>query len=110
MLRTQKPLHARPRQDRAQELRGDFPFKQPVAILGKHRVIPHRIVDTEADKPAEQQIPVAPSTAAPSESNRTLAAASSVIVSPVTQMHQVLLILMRQRLEVLLQMCQDKSS
>jgi hypothetical protein len=56
MVRAQKPLHARLRQDRAQELRGDIALKQPVAVLGEHRMVPRRIVDAEADEPAEQQI------------------------------------------------------
>src|SRR5258707_543929 len=81
MVRTQKPLHARLGKDRAQEPRGDIAFKQSVAVLGKYRVVPRRIIDAGADEPAGRT-PVAPSTAAPNESNRTLAAASPVTVSP----------------------------
>jgi hypothetical protein len=32
--------------------------QQPVAILAEHRVIPHRVVDLQTDKPAEQQVVV----------------------------------------------------
>ena len=43
-------------QDRAQELRGDVAFKQPVPVLREHRMVPRRIVDADADEPPEQQV------------------------------------------------------
>jgi hypothetical protein len=41
---------------RAQELGGDIAFQQPLAVLGKRRVIPGSIVNAHADEPAKQEI------------------------------------------------------
>ena len=41
-----------------QELGRDLALEQPVAVLGEHRHVPHRIVDAQADKPAKQQVVV----------------------------------------------------
>ena len=49
---------------------------KPVLVFGESRRIPHRIVDAEPDKPAEQQVVLDPldQTAATSGSNKTPAA------------------------------------
>jgi hypothetical protein len=41
-----------------EEFRRDLAAEPPVAVLGEHGDVPHRIVDAEADEPAEQQIVV----------------------------------------------------
>jgi hypothetical protein len=33
-----------------------FAGQQPLAVLGKHGDVPHRFVDAQADKPAEQKL------------------------------------------------------
>ena len=43
---------------RAQELGRDLALEQPVAVLGEHRHVPHRVVDAQPDEPAEQEIVV----------------------------------------------------
>jgi hypothetical protein len=45
--------HPRLHQNRAQELGGDGALQQAVAVLGKRRVIPHHIVNADANEPAE---------------------------------------------------------
>ena len=60
MIRAEQPLHPRLRQHRAQELGGDVALQQPLAVLGERRVIPDRIVNAEADKPAKQQVELQP--------------------------------------------------
>ena len=47
-------------QNRAQEPGRDLAIQQPVAVLRKGRVVPHRIIDAEPDKPSEQQIELQP--------------------------------------------------
>ena len=60
VLARQKPLHPRLRQQRRQEARGDRPFEETIAVLGKGGVIPHRLVRPQPDKPAEQEIELHP--------------------------------------------------
>jgi hypothetical protein len=48
------------RQNRSEKLRGDIAFEQPVTVLGEGCRIPHRVLDAEPDKPAEQRIMVEP--------------------------------------------------
>jgi hypothetical protein len=43
-------------QHRRHELRGDVTGNQPLAVLGEYRHIPHRGIQRQPDKPAEQQI------------------------------------------------------
>jgi len=52
----QEPLDLGLRQDRAQELRGDVAFEQPVPVLREDRMVPGRIVNADADKPPEQEV------------------------------------------------------
>jgi hypothetical protein len=56
VIRGQKLLHLGLRQHRRQELRRDVAFQQPVAVLGEHRMVPGRVVDADADEPAEQEV------------------------------------------------------
>jgi hypothetical protein len=56
MVRAEQTLHPRLRHYRAQELGGDIAFQQPLAVLGKRRVIPGSIVNAHADEPAKQEI------------------------------------------------------
>jgi hypothetical protein len=60
MIRAEQTLHPRLRQHRAQELGGDVALQQAIAVLGERRVIPHRIVNAKADKPAEQEVELQP--------------------------------------------------
>jgi hypothetical protein len=60
MIRAKQPLHPRLRQNRAQQLGGDVAFQQALAVLGKRRVIPRRIVDASADEPAKQEVELEP--------------------------------------------------
>src|SRR5439155_11361738 len=53
-----------------QEPGRDLAFEQPVAVLRKGRVIPHRIVDAEPDEPPEQQIELQPLHQLPLRSDR----------------------------------------
>jgi hypothetical protein len=39
---------------------GNLSRQQPVAILGKDRVIPHRVIDPKPNKPAKQQVKMHP--------------------------------------------------
>jgi hypothetical protein len=48
------------RQHGSEKLRSDVALEQPVAVLGERRGIPHRVLNAEPDKPAEQQIMVDP--------------------------------------------------
>ena len=41
-----------------EEVLGDRLVEQPLAVEGERRVIPHRVVDVQADEPAEQQVVV----------------------------------------------------
>lgn len=43
-------------QHRFEQLGGNVGIEQPVAVLGERRMIPHGIIDTEPDEPAEQQV------------------------------------------------------
>jgi sulfur carrier protein ThiS len=52
----QETLHAWVAQHGFEELRGHVRIEQTVAVLGEGRVIPHGIVDSKPDEPAEQQI------------------------------------------------------
>ena len=45
---------------RTQELGRDRARQQPVAVLGEHGHVPHRVVDAETHEPAEQQVVVEP--------------------------------------------------
>ena len=56
MIARQKPPNLSVAQDRLKELGGDLRLEKPVPVLGKRRMVPDRIVDAQADKPAEQQI------------------------------------------------------
>jgi len=56
MAGAQKPLHSRMCKHSAQQLGCDVAFQQARAVLGKNLVIPARVVDADADEPAEQQI------------------------------------------------------
>ena len=56
VIARQKPLDPGLRQHRAQELRRDVAFQQPVAALGEHRMIPRSVIDADADEPAEQKV------------------------------------------------------
>jgi membrane-associated phospholipid phosphatase len=58
MLVGQEPLDLRVSQHGLQELRRDIGFEQALAVLGKGRVIPYRIVDAGPDEPAKQEIVV----------------------------------------------------
>jgi hypothetical protein len=60
MIRAEQLLHPRLRQNRAQQLGGDVAFQQALAVLGKCRVIPRRIVDANTDKPAKQEVELQP--------------------------------------------------
>ena len=46
------------RQHRAQKLGRDLALEQPVAVLGEHGHVPHRVVDAQPDEPAEQEVVV----------------------------------------------------
>ena len=48
------------RQNRSEKLHGDIALEQPVTVLGEGCRIPHRVLDAEPDKPAEQQVSVDP--------------------------------------------------
>jgi hypothetical protein len=41
---------------RAEKALRHLALKQPLAVLGEHRHVPHRIVDAQAHEPAEQEI------------------------------------------------------
>ena len=58
MLARQQSLDPGLSQNGSEELGGDVALQQPVPVLGKRRMLPGRIVDTEADEPAEQQVEV----------------------------------------------------
>jgi hypothetical protein len=58
MLVRQKPLHLDVAQDRFAEPGRDIGLEQPVAVLRKRRVVPHGIVDTETDEPAEHRVAI----------------------------------------------------
>jgi hypothetical protein len=60
MIRAQEPLHARLRQNRAQQLGGDVALQKPIAVLGERRVVPCHIVHADPDEPAEQQVELQP--------------------------------------------------
>ena len=48
MITRKEPTDAGLRQDRGKEPRGNVAVEQPVAVLGEGRVIPDRLVDTQA--------------------------------------------------------------
>ena len=60
VIRAEQSLHPWLRQNRAQELGGDVALQQAIAVLGKRRVIPHRIVNADPHEPAEQKIELQP--------------------------------------------------
>ncbi len=60
VIARQQPFDPGLSQHRAEKLGCDLAVQQPVAVLRKGRVIPHRIVHTEPDEPAEQQIELQP--------------------------------------------------
>ena len=60
MIRAKQALHPRLRHHRAQQLGGDIALQQPLAVLGKCRVIPGSIVNAHADEPAKQEIELQP--------------------------------------------------
>jgi hypothetical protein len=67
VLGREQPPDLRLRQYGRQEAAGHLARQQPVAVLGEGRGIPDRIVHAKADKPAEQQVEVDPSTSCRSE-------------------------------------------
>jgi hypothetical protein len=60
VLARQQALDFVLRQHRREKLNRHFALQQPIAVLGEARGIPHRILDTEPDKPAKQQVVVDP--------------------------------------------------
>jgi hypothetical protein len=60
VLAGQERLHLRLRQHPGQKLHRHIAFQQPIAVLGKGRRIPHRIVDAQADEPAKQKVELDP--------------------------------------------------
>ena len=60
VLARQKLLDFRLIENRRKELGRNIAFEQPVPVLGEHRVIPDRIVDAQAHKPAEQKVELQP--------------------------------------------------
>ncbi len=60
MLARQQHPDAFVGEHRGQELARDLAIQQPVAVLGEGGGAPHRVLDAETDKPAEQQIAVDP--------------------------------------------------
>ena len=60
VLARQQSLDPRLGQHCGEKLGCNLAFQQPVAVLREGRVIPYRIVDTEPDEPAEQQIKLQP--------------------------------------------------
>lgn len=56
MIAREQPANARPFKDCSLKTRGDLAGQHSVAVLGKGRVVPHRLVDPEAHKPADHQI------------------------------------------------------
>jgi hypothetical protein len=57
---TEQAFDPRLRQNCAQEFGGDVALQQAIAVLGKRRVIPHDIVNADANEPAEQKIELKP--------------------------------------------------
>src|SRR5512133_1649419 len=84
VLAGKQALDARIVENGTEELARDFAAQQPVAVLGEHGDVPHRIVDAETDEPAEQTncSPTAPSAAAPSGRCRTPAATAPAAAAP----------------------------
>ena len=60
VLARQQPLDLVVRQHRGEKLGRHLALQQPVAVLGEGRGVPHRVLDAEPDKPAEQQVVVDP--------------------------------------------------
>ena len=60
VLRREQGLHPELHQHGGKEACRHLARQQPVAVLGKSRGVPDRVVHTEADKPAEQQVEVYP--------------------------------------------------
>lgn len=56
VLVRQQRLLARLLQNLVEESTGDVTFEQAVAVLCENRVVPDRVVDRQADEPAEQQV------------------------------------------------------
>jgi hypothetical protein len=56
VLVRKQPFDLRVVEHGGEELRRDLAAQQPVAVLGEYGDIPNRIVDAEANEPAEQQI------------------------------------------------------
>src|SRR5215213_9925180 len=56
----QESLHSRLSQNRIEELRRGIALEEPIAVFREHRVIPDRIVDRQANKPAKQQVELHP--------------------------------------------------
>jgi hypothetical protein len=56
VIARQQPLDPWLAQHGGQEFGGDLALQQPVAVLCEARMVTHRIVDPDADEPAEQQI------------------------------------------------------
>jgi hypothetical protein len=88
VIARQKPLHARLRQNRRQELRRNVAAKQPVAVGREARMIPCRIVDPDPDEPAEQEIVFEPlhQLTFRADRSRTPAGASPEATSPAAPM------------------------
>jgi hypothetical protein len=60
MLVRQQPPDLLVGEHRGEKLRRNLAVQQPVAVLRKGGVVPHRVLDAETDKPAEQQVGVDP--------------------------------------------------
>ena len=56
----EKPLDPRLRQEGSQKRSCNITRQKPVSVLRERRVIPHRIVDPNADEPAEQKVVLQP--------------------------------------------------
>jgi hypothetical protein len=56
VLARQQAADLRLSQHPGQEFGGDVARQQAIAVLRERRMVPYRIVDAEADEPAEQQV------------------------------------------------------
>jgi hypothetical protein len=84
MLARQQALHFALRQHRGKELLRHLAREQPVAVLRECRGVPHWVLNTQPDKPAEQQIVISPldQLPLPSGSNRRPAGAAPASPAP----------------------------
>jgi hypothetical protein len=70
MLVRQEPLDLVMRQHGGEKLGRHLAVEQPVAVIGEAGGVPHRVLDAQTDKPAEQQIGVDPLDQLPLRTNR----------------------------------------